>query len=574
MPRIIPICLLCLALGACASRRAQTGTELQADPSRPNYGSIYYYVVASYLRSQNNYSAADALYRRALDSDPRSHRLKKQVLLNAINLHQAGGIETEELRGLIDEYSREFAFDEELLYACFEFFEREADADALQKTIQEIQNRFPSARASIQRFIFELRYKNNTELRHLDQALQMAHNDPQTLYLLASIYMFYDQDKERQALRRLHEIAPSDDSHKLLRDHIVRANDPDLARDYLSSLEYPADREYMLMFADSSIAPDRYGLLAQLAPLILPTRDLDLLNMLGLSAMLSQRGDVLDALGGLLPGLEAPDRDKQYLRTMLIARSLKAGDSYALDPWMDQLFEASSFDDILAHYNFAVTSDIAADWRTPDHATLEAFKRQITLRLSDGPPSRYLTAIASAVQDSTNKSFVDARHDLLLWLKQRHGLSEGDYEFLLQYYYNQGRTAERRSLLAEAQEEYPENALFNNDLGYSLLLEGADPEKAAALIRRALAVEPVNPYYLDSLAWYHYLIGEYELALDLTAIPQEMENVPAEIAWHIGAIYLKLGDSANARIWLEKCVESGDDPEHAAKAKEALKQLP
>jgi len=51
-------------------------------------------------------------------------------------------------------------------------------------------------------------------------------------------------------------------------------------------------------------------------------------------------------------------------------------------------------------------------------------------------------------------------------------------------------------------------------------------------------------------------------------------DLPAEIAWHIGAVHLALGDHPSARQWLQRCLEIGDDPVATAEAEKALKLLP
>jgi tetratricopeptide (TPR) repeat protein len=123
-------------------------------------------------------------------------------------------------------------------------------------------------------------------------------------------------------------------------------------------------------------------------------------------------------------------------------------------------------------------------------------------------------------------------------------------------------------------EKYPDNPVFANDLGYTLLLEGADPREAARLIQVALDAEPENPFYLDSMAWCHYLAGDYARAEELMAIPAQMEDMPAEIAWHLGAIYLKLGNLERAKEFLSLCVSIGGDQECVTEARHALRQLP
>lgn len=526
------------------------------------------------MRAGGNLKAADELYRKALGYDSRSREVQKHLLLNAVDMYEAGLAQETEVRQLIADYAEGLNPDEDVLYACYRFYSRTADTKALEKTLEDIEENFPGPRASIQRFLFEGMQRDVTDTSHLDRALREARNEPNYLLVLANIYAYYDTDKQKQALLRYHEIAPSDQSHQRLAEFIVKNMDIELANEYVSGLEYPSDKDYLLNFAETCIREQNIGMLMEFAPNILATGDLDLISALAFSALTSGEKAVLGEIGRILPGLVASAREKQPLYALLAANSIHSQETQPLDPIVGQLMETQYFDDVLTYYNFAVTSDISHDWVDPGPLVFQNFIRQIDSRLEDAEPAGYLRSIAIAVQDTTHREYVDARYDLLLYLKQRHVLSNADYEFLLQYYYTHDMRQQRRALLEEAVRHHPDDPLFCNDLGYSLLLEGDDLERAHELIRRAVAIEPENPYYLDSLAWYHYLKGEYKRALELSEIPQGMEDIPAEIAWHIGAIYLALEDHPNARLWLEKCLATGGDPENTAKAEQALKQLP
>lgn len=62
-------------------------------------------------------------------------------------------------------------------------------------------------------------------------------------------------------------------------------------------------------------------------------------------------------------------------------------------------------------------------------------------------------------------------------------------------------------------EAQPENAEALNYLGYSLADRGVELDKAVDLLKRAVALEPENPYYLDSLGWAWHRQGDRERAL-------------------------------------------------------------
>lgn len=57
-----------------------------------------------------------------------------------------------------------------------------------------------------------------------------------------------------------------------------------------------------------------------------------------------------------------------------------------------------------------------------------------------------------------------------------------------------------------------EEALMLNYLGYLLIDYGFDPAAGIDYVKRALKQEPDSPFYLDSLAWGYYKLGECEKA--------------------------------------------------------------
>jgi tetratricopeptide (TPR) repeat protein len=66
--------------------------------------------------------------------------------------------------------------------------------------------------------------------------------------------------------------------------------------------------------------------------------------------------------------------------------------------------------------------------------------------------------------------------------------------------------------LKELHSAWPESAEVANSLGYTLL-EMGKADEAAAHIEKALAQDPDNPAYLDSMGWLQYRSGNYARAL-------------------------------------------------------------
>ncbi len=565
---------LLASLCACVSSRGARPAPNSPPLSRPNHASVYYYTVGAYFQSQDNIPGAVGMYRKAEENDPRSPRIKKSILLNSVKLQAAGLLEDTALKDLVRVYSTQMEFDEEMLYALYGFYDQTEDAPALARTMQALQQRPPSARTEIQSFLYAFKHLEREELGHLDAAFHLAYNDPDILINLAQLYLYFDLGQTEAILRRVNELAPSAQSHGLLASILLNLEDESLATAYLESLNYPDDAQYIESYLDTAFEVRKFDPILSGSDYLLRTGDPGLIRILGLTSLLRGEERILAKIAAWLPGSLAPQEDLLPLRAVLLAWEFNQGGARPLDADLALIPDTAGYDDAFNYYNASLITGAPEGGAVLPPTAGEALLSQLGLRLRDEPPARYLKALVHTVEDSTYTGYIEAKHDLVQYLKQRGNLAARDYQFLLQYYQDRGRKDRRRALLDEAAALYPYDPLFANDLGYSLLIEGGDPRQAAELIQRALDSEPENPYYLDSMAWSLYLAGDYARALEYCQIPAAMEDLPAEIAWHIGAIHLKLQNYSEARIFLEKCLAIGGDPDSEASAREALNQLP
>jgi predicted Zn-dependent protease len=354
---------------------------------------------------------------------------------------------------------------------------------------------------------------------------------------------------------------------------VVSGKNPAWAKDYAATLSYPENRENLLSFLNMAFDARQLELVLALDDKVLRTGDLDLMYLLGVSALFGRRPDILAGIETQLPETAGLDENRQYLYAILGANTLLNGNGTALKRYLPQITSTQYYDNIYNFYTFAGAYQVPDSVSASSRDLAEGFSSRVRDSLPDGAPSQYLSALAAASTDSTYTGYAIARFNLIQYLGSEHGYSEDDLEFLLQFYYDQGQLDQHRALLPDAVRRYPDNPLFLNDLGYTLLLEGEFLDKGASLIRRALVFDPENPFYLDSLAWYYYLIGDYATAATYLDIPKTMENMPSEIAWHIGAIYLALNDKDQARDFFLKCIEIGNDPDYVQRATEAMKLL-
>ncbi|MDX2198239.1 MAG: hypothetical protein SF069_04610 [Phycisphaerae bacterium] len=107
----------------------------------------------------------------------------------------------------------------------------------------------------------------------------------------------------------------------------------------------------------------------------------------------------------------------------------------------------------------------------------------------------------------------------------------------------------------------PNNIGLHNDLGYTWLVLGKNVDRAFDLVRGAAGVNPVNTAYLDSLAWGHYVCGEFGEALELlrraTSLLSGKDAVMLE---HRGDAAYRMGDPALAHeSWGEALLAAQDE---------------
>ncbi len=111
-----------------------------------------------------------------------------------------------------------------------------------------------------------------------------------------------------------------------------------------------------------------------------------------------------------------------------------------------------------------------------------------------------------------------------------------------------GSIYERQKKYDKAEEAFhkvladdPKDAMTLNYLGYMLADRGTRLDEALGYIRRAVALDPQNGAYLDSLGWVYYKMGNYELAEENLRRASERMGDDPTIHDHLGELYMKTG---------------------------------
>lgn len=110
------------------------------------------------------------------------------------------------------------------------------------------------------------------------------------------------------------------------------------------------------------------------------------------------------------------------------------------------------------------------------------------------------------------------------------------------------RLPEQAEIMEQLLEFQPHDPGLNNDLGYTWADRGEHLERALKMVRRAVAAEPLNGAYLDSLGWVYYKMGRFEDARTYLARAVQLRSGhDAVVLDHLGDAEFRLGDPAAAR---------------------------
>jgi Flp pilus assembly protein TadD len=110
-----------------------------------------------------------------------------------------------------------------------------------------------------------------------------------------------------------------------------------------------------------------------------------------------------------------------------------------------------------------------------------------------------------------------------------------------------GNWAEAEPDLRRAVTQEPQNPLYLNYLGYSLLDRRQKLPEARALIARAYKAAPENGAIIDSMGWAEFVAGNYPEAVQLLEKARAAEPADPTIADHLGDALWRAGRKFEAR---------------------------
>jgi len=94
------------------------------------------------------------------------------------------------------------------------------------------------------------------------------------------------------------------------------------------------------------------------------------------------------------------------------------------------------------------------------------------------------------------------------------------------------------------------NILLLNNYAYSLADRGIELDRALSMVKKAIAEEPENSSYLDTIGWVYFKLGEYSMAVEYIEKAIELDENNATLLDHLGDAYFKMERKDKAReLW-------------------------
>jgi tetratricopeptide (TPR) repeat protein len=154
-------------------------------------------------------------------------------------------------------------------------------------------------------------------------------------------------------------------------------------------------------------------------------------------------------------------------------------------------------------------------------------------------------------------------------------LSPDDTQALIQLSSILDRAGKREAsekTLRELLKREPDNATALNNLGYFMVERGGGYEEALKLIEHAVAIDPTQGSFLDSLGWTHFKLGNIEKARQYLEKATIYSRRNSTIHEHLGDVLREAGRLTEARKQWEKALEYSVEADETARLRGKLRE--
>jgi tetratricopeptide (TPR) repeat protein len=136
-----------------------------------------------------------------------------------------------------------------------------------------------------------------------------------------------------------------------------------------------------------------------------------------------------------------------------------------------------------------------------------------------------------------------------------------------------GKHEDSEKTLRELLKREPDNATALNNLGYFMVERGVGYGEALKLIEQAVAIDPTQGSFLDSLGWTHFKLGNIEMARQYLEKATVYSTRNSTIHEHLGDVLREAGRLNEARKQWEKALEYSVEDDEIARLRGKLKDV-
>lgn len=547
---LIPVLLL-LLLGACASVPDPETPQIPVpqDFSRPNAYSVYHYLSGSFA-GYSDQTLAIQQYQKALSYDPASPQIKQALLRANIASFLRFPIEQEQIvQQLLQAREEKLLTDTDLIDAM-RVFTLLQNAEGIEWVINDLEAYQRSANAQL--IVYNHRFSQSgvADKKKVKSILDIAVDKSFAAYILASIHAPVDPDFSLELLSKY----PGDPrGDEIMLDILISKQDLSALSRVFEHYQYPEDSHKMLMFMSRMQQQQQGDIVTQNGRKIIYTRDKALIATYAEIAFFADAGESIHEISRFLIAQPwEPTADAQ-IAAVLLAYAIQHED-HSLP--LEQLCErVTSLDRAytISHYYLYKNLDAFT-------ASNEEAKAGFDRRAQALIPDPILRDLLLSINYQRNED-ADNQASLLFArsLMERNLAGKEEYTLLLADLHQQEDDQELISTLRQAIRSFPNEALFLNDLGYTLLSHPEHLDEADILITKALELMPGDGAILDSMAWLKYIQGDFQTAAiyaDRIKGIFELDKLDPEVLYHLGMIHLAVND-VKAAI---DCLEALPDP--------------
>lgn len=558
-------------LSACAGPQAIPQRTI-IDNSQPNIPSLYYYISASLQYYAGDYRTADNYYHLALEQDLHSYQIKKQILLNSTFAFLSKQQDMQSTVRQFDQARVDMVFDNDLLNAAYSVYSAANNEEGLAWVVSESILYYPSTLSYLRKFYLDYSKTKQGDEHLLELAYKYAGSNSEEIISTAKMYALVNPQRAVTLIKEAYALDPKPETDLLLSEITLQYLDNEDALKRIRAYHYPEDKEQILTLLQLANRNQRLELVNSLSSMLLDTQDSILIKELAFAAFLTEKMDILQDISRFLLNKKPEPVADSKVAAFLFAEALFSEQLHSPEVYVDYLNSVQDLQDIILYAMLQRSFKAKTDLHKETAGFSEEFVLAVDKRVPDKLFSEYLK-LAVQTKSANDETYLQARAELSNYFLQKNLGATEDWAFIMQYYQNQGWEQERIATLRKAINKFPDNPLFLNDLGYTLLDNPQEREEGGLLILRAVALNPQNPYYQDSLAWYYFLIEDFTKAMEHIAIPLQMQDAPAEISYHIGMIFLANQRQDEAIKHFQAAMEDEQSPLYQEKAKKALQDL-